>query len=81
MGIQRTSSNIHQERILAEGIEMNLDPSNVSENLKYQTADHPGKEAPGPITNAKVELDEKAQSEESDIEGVPWKRWNVFETG
>ena len=42
-GSIKDNLNIHQERILAEGIEVNLDPSNVSENLKDQTADHHGK--------------------------------------
>ncbi len=69
----RDKISIHQERILVEGIEMNLNSCNVSENLEDQAADHPDKEAPGTITDAKIELGNKAQSEDGNIECIPWK--------
>ncbi len=49
---------------------MHLNPADISDNLKHDSAEHADKESPGTMPDAEKELASEEKSEERDVQGI-----------
>jgi len=50
------SVNVHEERVLVEGVEVQLDSRYIANDLEHKTTEHSSKKAPGTIADAEAYL-------------------------
>lgn len=72
---------MHEKRTLLEGIVVHLDPRNVANHLKDNSAEHAEEEPPGAVTDAEEELAGKRDTKETGIQRISDEFGHILRIG